>query len=190
MSVLARLKWVVDRWMHPLVLAAHDQRTCEGFTIYGDSEHDFALVVEAIELLRDSDPLRFRRAVWHFPLVLCAPLGTCGSPVTRTFYLNTREFSEPLSVALALVHASMQAVVIARYPRKGQEALIGQRICARDGELFLRRAGRLLLLEQREMENWITELRHAHGDGPFERRGAGDRSRQLRELLDYARGKW
>ncbi|MCP3169922.1 hypothetical protein [Myxococcus qinghaiensis] len=191
MSVLARLKAVVDRWTHRLVLTAHDQRSCEGFTIYGEGERDFALVIEAIELLRDSDPLRFRRAVRHLPLILCSPLGTYGSRVHRTLYLNTREFSGPVSVALVLVYASMQAVVIERYPRKAQEALIGQRICVHDGEHFLRRAGRFHWLEPSEIEDCIAELRHAHGDGPFNKTaGAKERSRQLRELLEYARGRW
>ncbi|AKF86627.1 hypothetical protein MFUL124B02_30590 [Myxococcus fulvus 124B02] len=172
------------------MLSVHERRAHEGFSIYAADEADFALVMEGIDFLLESDPLRFNRALRHLPSILCSPLGTSASRLNQTLYLNLREFNEPVSVALALVYSSMESAVATRYPRKGGQSSLGQRTCARDGEHFLRRAARLQGLERTEIERMIATLREAHGPGPFAARGREDRQRFFRDIIQYARGRW
>ncbi|MCY1002156.1 hypothetical protein OWM54_33890 [Myxococcus sp. MISCRS1] len=172
------------------MLSVHERRAHEGFSIYAADEADFVLVMEGIDFLLESDPARFNRALRHLPSILCSPLGTSANRSNQTLYLNPREFNEPVSVALALVYSSMQSAVATRYPRKEHHVSLGQRTCARDGEHFLRRAARLQGVERAEIERMIAVLREAHGPGPYKARRRQDRHRSLREIIQYARGRW
>ncbi|WP_248545961.1 hypothetical protein [Myxococcus fulvus] len=172
------------------MLSVHERRAHEGFSIYAADEADFALVMEGIDFLLESDPARFNRALRHLPSILCSPLGTSASRSNQTLYLNPREFNGPVSVALALVYSSMQSAVATRYPQKEHAVSQGQRTCARDGEHFLRRAAWLQGLERAELERLIATLREAHGPGPFETRGGQDGRRFFRDIIQYARGRW
>ena len=141
---MGRFFHFLDRYYHLLLFAVCQKREHDGFKLYclyeEKSERFFSLTIQALGLIQESDPRRYKRVKKHLPNIAFVKYGmNCYKPPARAFYVDSLT-ADVRDFAAAIVHEATHGYLNdlkLKYNKETQEQ--HERICTMEGMRFLRK---------------------------------------------------